>query len=101
LQPKSLALCGRRQVQNGTQPASRADPGNVRFGSLADIAAGQRDVRFTPNSGHGALLVQTRLRDSISIPFAKKTVGPNGSAERCVESECFACVQIDLSRSAN
>jgi hypothetical protein len=25
---------------------------HVRFGSLADMATGQRDVRFTPNSGH-------------------------------------------------
>jgi hypothetical protein len=24
----------------------------VRFGSLADMATGQRDVRFTPESGH-------------------------------------------------
>jgi hypothetical protein len=25
---------------------------DVRFGSLADILASQRDVRFTPESGH-------------------------------------------------
>src|SRR4051794_9867616 len=27
-------------------------PVDVRFGSLADIRTGQRDVRFTPESGH-------------------------------------------------
>jgi hypothetical protein len=26
---------------------------NVRFGSKADILGYQRDVRFTPKSGHG------------------------------------------------
>jgi hypothetical protein len=26
--------------------------GNVRFGSKADIGAGVKDVRFTPESGH-------------------------------------------------
>jgi hypothetical protein len=25
---------------------------NVRFGSLADMATSQRDVRFTPDNGH-------------------------------------------------
>jgi hypothetical protein len=33
------------------QQFSRA---NVRFGSLADILGGLRDVRFTPKSGHGS-----------------------------------------------
>jgi hypothetical protein len=28
---------------------------NVRFGSKADIARCQADVRFTPNSGHGSV----------------------------------------------
>jgi hypothetical protein len=29
--------------------------GNVAFGSRADMAAGSRDVRFTPESGHRAV----------------------------------------------
>ena len=33
---------------------------NVRFGSLADIPRGQRDVRFTPNSGHSLLGLNVR-----------------------------------------
>jgi hypothetical protein len=28
--------------------------GNVRFGSITDIEAGKRNVRFTPESGHGS-----------------------------------------------
>ena len=33
-------------------PGSAAIQVNVRFGSLADIGARIRDVRFTPKSGH-------------------------------------------------
>ena len=35
-------------------PRSSAVTGNVRFGSLADIATSAHDVRFTPESRHRA-----------------------------------------------
>ena len=31
---------------------------NVRFGSLADITARSRHVRFTPNSGHSSVQLE-------------------------------------------
>ena len=34
------------------RPAQSPNIVDVRSGSLADMATGQRDVRFTPNSGH-------------------------------------------------
>ena len=34
---------------------------NVRYGSLADIAARSRHVRFTPNSGHSSVQLDFAL----------------------------------------
>jgi hypothetical protein len=31
---------------------------NVRFGSLADMTPSDRDVRFTPNSGHSSVQLE-------------------------------------------
>ena len=39
---------------------------DVRFGSLADIAACQRDVRFTPKSGHSRQL-ETTQKQSVQL----------------------------------
>jgi NAD(P)-dependent dehydrogenase (short-subunit alcohol dehydrogenase family) len=43
----------------GTSPAGLADSRvrQVRFGSLDDITAGSRHVRFTPDSGHSSVQV--------------------------------------------
>jgi hypothetical protein len=35
---------------------------DVRFGSIADIATGSRDVRFTPNSGHSTTYFAVDVR---------------------------------------
>ena len=40
--------------------ASSPAPGNVRFGSKADIAASPTNVRFTPESGHGLAELQVK-----------------------------------------
>jgi hypothetical protein len=51
---------------------------NVRFGSLADIAMGLRDVRFTPKSGHLWLRLACLLcaKSGHRLPLPNPQCGP-------------------------
>src|SRR5262252_7212048 len=48
-----LAFFTRPRSTNGGRSSRRSED-NVRFGSEADILEGLRNVRFTPESGHGS-----------------------------------------------
>ena len=50
-----------RRTYTGRLEVVRSALGNVRFGSLADIEASPRHVRFTPNSGHWNSVVECPL----------------------------------------
>jgi hypothetical protein len=67
---------------------------NVRFGSLADIRADMRDVRFTPNSGHAHRRHQCLLgANSGREPACTATVGPFRSEQYPgrLRVQCYAC----------
>jgi hypothetical protein len=51
-----------RYARSAGGTESSSGPGNVRFGSKADIAACPGDVRFTPESGHEQSSAECPLR---------------------------------------
>ena len=69
------------------RPPKPTSPGflNVRFGSLADISEGFRDVRFTPKSGHAQ-----RGIDVYYVPIADITEAAAGAGASSMASQSFA-----------
>ena len=59
---------------------------DVRFGSLADISQCNRHVRFTPNSGHPAVVIRCPL-------------SANSCREQAQQISAFNLVLSDLSQA--
>jgi hypothetical protein len=61
-----------------TQPAMNFLNFNVRFGSLADIRARIRDVRFTLNSGHARHRIRCLLSARSRLRCLSRTLSSRG-----------------------
>ena len=75
---------------------------DVRFGSKADIGAGRRDVRFTPESGHqlsalGCPLCATSRHSALRqrLVLFDDLVGGGQQRRWHVEIECFGGFAIN------